>query len=236
MINIRRAEDRGPSDLGWLKSKHTFSFGHYYDPNNMGFETLRVINEDRVKPGTGFGTHRHDNMEIISYVLDGALEHKDSMGNGSVIRPGEVQRLSAGSGMSHSEYNHSNEDEVHFLQIWFLPEKTGINPSYEQKDFAVEDKRGKFLLVASKDGREKSVSLNQDMDMSVALLDDQETTEYSVKDDRAVWIHVARGNVSINGEELFAGDGASLNGKQILSFDKADSAEVIIFDMKAEKY
>lgn len=232
MMRIRKSEDRGPSNLGWLKSKHTFSFGHYYDPEHMGFESLRVINDDRVIAGAGFGTHPHDNMEIISYVLDGALEHKDSMGNGSVIRPGEVQRLSAGTGMTHSEYNHSKTDEVHFLQIWFMPDEQGVEPGYEQKAFPDDQKRGKFRLVASKTGRDGSVSLHQDMDMSVALIDGDEQATYNTSKDRALWVHVARGDVAMNGHDLHAGDGVAIVDEESLSFEKGSKAEVIIFDMK----
>lgn len=232
MMNIRKAQDRGPSNLGWLKSQHTFSFGNYYDPRHMGFESLRVINDDRVAAGAGFGTHPHSNMEIISYVLDGALAHKDSMGNGSVIRPGEVQRLSAGTGMTHSEFNHSKDNEVHFLQIWFLPDEQGVKPDYEQKAFSDAEKRGQFRLVASKTGRDGSVSLHQDMDMSVALIDGDEQVTYSTSNDRALWVHVARGEVTMNGHQLSAGDGVAIREEERLSFEKGSQAEVIIFDMK----
>jgi len=167
MIKIRKAEDRGPTDLGWLKSQHTFSFGQYQDSEHMGYESLLVINEDRVLPSNGFGTHPHNNMEIISYVLEGELEHKDSMGNGSIIKPGDVQRMTAGTGITHSEHNPSENDAVHFLQIWILPDEQNVKPGYEQKHFSEKDKRGKFLLVASKEGRDGSVGLHQDVDMSV---------------------------------------------------------------------
>jgi len=235
MMKIRQANDRGPSNLGWLNSKHTFSFGHYYDAGHMGFASLRVINDDRVAPGAGFGSHPHDNMEIISYVLDGALEHKDSMGNGSVIRPGDVQRLSAGTGMMHSEYNHSQTEEVHFLQIWFLPDKKNVEPGYEQKAFSDDEKRGKFRLVASKAGRDGSVSLNQDMDMSVALLDGDETATYLTGKDRLLWVHIARGEVTLNSQELSAGDGVALAEEELLTFERGHHAEVIVFDMKPFK-
>ena len=232
MIHIRKAEERGPSDLGWLKSMHTFSFGRYYDPRYMGFESLRVINDDRVAPGGGFSTHPHNNMEIISYVLDGALEHKDSMGNGSVIRPGEVQRLSAGTGMTHSEFNHSSDEPVHFLQIWFMPDEQGVEPSYAQQAFPEEEKRGKFRLVASKEGRHGSVSLHQDVDMSVALLNGDESANYDTTDGRALWVHVARGEVGMNGHALKAGDGAAIVNEGTVQFSHAKDAEVIVFDMR----
>lgn len=231
MIHIRKAEDRGPSNLGWLQSQHTFSFGHYYDPNHMGFESLRVINDDRVAPGAGFGTHPHENMEIISYVLEGALAHKDSMGNGSVIQPGDVQRLSAGTGMMHSEFNHSKEHPVHFLQIWFLPDTKDVKPSYEQKQFSPAEKRGKFRLVASKSGREGSVSLHQDVDMLAAMIDGHEKASYELTDGRSAWVHIARGHVTLNGTALKAGDGASFEEKASLTFTQGQDAEVIIFDM-----
>lgn len=231
MMRVRKAEERGGVNMGWLNSKHTFSFGHYYDPGHMGFETLRVINDDRVAPGKGFGTHGHDNMEIISYVLDGALEHKDSMGNGSIIKPGEVQRLSAGTGMTHSEYNHSKEDEVHFLQIWFIPDEQDVEPGYEQKAYSAEEKRGKFRLVASKSGREGSVSLHQDMDMSVALVSGSEVATYNTSKDRALWVHVARGEVTMNGQPLKDGDGVAIVDEEALSFENGSDSEVIVFDM-----
>lgn len=232
MMTLRRAADRGPSNLGWLKSQHSFSFGHYHDPRHMGFESLRVINDDRVAPGAGFGTHPHSNMEIISYVLEGALEHRDSMGNGSVIRPGEVQRLSAGRGITHSEYNHSATEEVHFLQIWFLPDETGVDPGYAQKAFAEDEKRGRFRLVASKDGRDGSLSLHQDVDMSVALIDGGERLSYPVAAGRAVWAQIARGEVMLNGELLRAGDGVALLDEPELVFEQGRGAEVILFDMQ----
>jgi redox-sensitive bicupin YhaK (pirin superfamily) len=232
MIRIRKSEDRGSSNLGWLKSKHTFSFGHYHDLEHIGFESLRVINDDRVVAGAGFGTHPHNNMEIISYVLDGALEHKDSMGNGSIIKPGEVQRLSAGTGMTHSEYNHSKTDNVHFLQIWFLPDKHNVKPSYEQKAFSDEEKLGTFKLVASKTGRDGSISINQDVDMSVALLDGERQATYVSTTDRALWVHVARGDITMNGHHLHTGDGVAIVDEKSLSFNKGVKAEVIIFDMQ----
>jgi len=231
MIKLRKSNDRGPSNLGWLNSKHTFSFAHYYDEAFMGYESLRVINDDHVVAGAGFGTHPHKDMEIISYVLDGALEHKDSMGNGSVIKKGEVQFMSAGTGVTHSEYNHSKTDEVHFLQIWFLPDEEGLTPKYEQKFFADEEKRGKFRLVVSKEGREGSLSINQDVDMSVALMDGDEEASYDLTEGRKVWLHIARGEIVVNGEKLEAGDGAAIEDISELKFSDGNKSEIIIFDM-----
>lgn len=233
MIEIRHRDERGPSDLGWLKSMHSFSFGHYMDPNHMGFGPLRVINEDRVVAGAGFGTHPHNDMEIVSYVLEGALEHKDSMGTGSVIKPGDIQRMSAGSGVTHSEYNHSQEDGVHFLQIWFLPEKEGIDPSYEQKSFDDESKRGNLRLVMSRDGRDESVKINQDVDMYVSLLDGDDALEHKPAEGRIQWLQVARGQVDLNGQTLKAGDGAAIMKEDAIKLDQANDAEVILFDMTA---
>ncbi|MGZ8927549.1 MAG: pirin family protein [Methylobacter sp.] len=231
MIAITRSNERGTSNLGWLKSRHTFSFGQYFNPNRMGFESLRVINDDRVAPGAGFGTHPHNNMEIISYVLEGALEHKDSMGNGSTIKPGEVQRLSAGTGISHSEFNHSKNSEVHFLQIWFVPDTVNTEPAYAQQAFDELEKRGRFRLVASKQGRGGSITLHQDVDMSVALIDKGEEIAYAIAPDRTAWVHIARGQVSMNDTDLKAGDGAAINGESLLKFRNAQDAEVILFDM-----
>ncbi len=234
MITIRKAEERGRSEYDWLDSRHTFSFAYYHDPAHMGFESLRVINDDRVAPGGGFGTHPHANMEIISYVLEGALEHKDSMGNGSVIQAGDVQRMSAGTGVTHSELNHSGEEPVHFLQIWLLPNVRGLEPGYEQKSFSVADKKGTLKLVASNDGRNGSVSLNQDVDMYAALLDEEDSVTHSLKNNRKAWVHVARGCVTLNGEELGSGDGASVEGGMI-ELSNSSGAEVIIFDMATYK-
>lgn len=231
MLTLRKASDRGGSDLGWLNSKHTFSFGEYHDPEHMGFGYLRVINDDRVAPGGGFATHPHRDMEIISYVLEGALEHRDSMGNGSVIRPGDVQRMSAGTGVTHSEFNQSRVDPVHFLQIWFLPDRQGHAPGYEQKTFAREQKRGQFCLVASAKGRNGSVSLNQDVDMSVVLLEGDEHAGYTVGNGRDVWLHVACGRVTINGQVAQEGDGLSTSAAGELLFSDGERAEIVLFDM-----
>ncbi len=233
MLNIRKAQDRGHSNLGWLDSHHTFSFAEYYDPKHMGFADLRVINDDTVAPGRGFGTHPHRDMEIISYVLEGALEHKDSMGNGSVMRPGDVQRMSAGTGVTHSEFNHSSDEPVHFLQIWVLPDRKGHAPGYEQKHFPDEDKRGRFRLIASQDGAHDSVSLNQDIKIFSALVDGEESVSYTPDAGRVAWIHVARGAVELNGQKLDAGDGVSLNANKTLRFENGRKCEILLFDMAA---
>ena len=231
MLAIRPANERGLANLGWLNSRHTFSFGHYYDPQFMGYGPLRVINEDRVKPGQGFGTHGHSDMEIISYVLDGALEHKDSLGTGSIIRPGDVQRMTAGTGVRHSEYNASDADPVHFLQIWIMPEKDGLEPSYEQTTFSKEDKQGRLRLVGSRDGREGSVTIHQDADLYASLLGAEDAVSYELGDGRNGWVQVARGSVRLNGNELAAGDGVALKGAQSLTIDGLDDAEILLFDM-----
>lgn len=230
MITIRKAKDRGRTELNWLDSRHAFSFGHYHDPNHMGFESLRVINDDRVTPGGGFGTHPHADMEIISYVLEGALEHKDSMGNGSVIHRGDVQRMTAGTGITHSEFNPSKTEGVRFLQIWFLPNAKGLKPSYEQKSFADSDKKGALKLVASNDGRGGSVVLNQDVDMYVALLDGSDSIMHGLNAGRKAWVQVAQGSMFLNGEELSQGDGAAIEGQSI-ELSGGRGAEIIVFDM-----
>lgn len=230
-MKIRRARERGHADLGWLQSFHTFSFADYYDPRHMGFGQLRVINDDVIAPGKGFGTHPHRDMEIITYVLNGELEHKDSMGNGSVMRHGDVQRMSAGTGVAHSEYNHSAENPVHLLQIWILPDARGHQPGYEQKFFQDEDKRGQLRLVASNAGREGSVSLNQDADLYAGLLNNDEGFDFSVVEQRDVWVHLARGELNLNGETLLAGDGVAVQDAGELNFSNGRDAEVLIFDM-----
>ncbi len=232
MITIRRAEDRGQANLGWLDSRHTFSFGHYNDPDHMGFGPLRVINEDRVEPGRGFDTHGHSNMEIISYVLDGELAHKDSIGTGSVIRPGEVQRMTAGSGIRHSEYNHSDTDKVHFLQIWILPETDGLEPGYEQKAFEDIDGFG-FRLVASRNGRDGSVTIHQDAALYVAKPSEGQSVTHRFQQSRIGWLQVARGDVRISDERLQAGDGASLADIGELTVTALEDSEVLLFDMIA---
>jgi redox-sensitive bicupin YhaK (pirin superfamily) len=231
VTEVRRSQDRGFADHGWLKSYHTFSFADYHDPRHMGFGPLRVINEDRVAPGQGFGRHPHRDMEIVSYVLDGALEHRDSMGNGSIIRPGDVQRMSAGTGVFHSEYNPSQSAGVHFLQIWIEPDELAIPPSYEQKHFAAADKRGKLRLVASPDGVDGSVTIHQDARVYAALLDGEESVEHAVPEGRRAYVHLARGRVTVNGHQLEAGDALKVNGGQPVVASRGESAELLLFDL-----
>ena len=230
MIKIRKADERGHFDHGWLDTHHTFSFADYYDPQFMGFRALRVINEDRVKAGRGFGTHSHRDMEIISYVLEGELEHRDSMGTGSVIRPGEVQRMSAGTGVLHSELNPSRSEPVHFLQIWMLPEKRGLKPEYEQKAFPPEERAGRLRLVASPDGAEGSLTIHQDAKLLAGTLRDGQSIQYTLQPGRYAWLQVARGNVEVNGQTLRAGDGAALEDELALTLTGKD-AEVLLFDL-----
>jgi quercetin 2,3-dioxygenase len=231
MITLRKSAERGHADHGWLNSHHSFSFADYYDPAHMGFGNLRVINEDRIAPGTGFGTHGHRDMEIISYVLEGELAHKDSIGNGAAIRPGEVQRMSAGRGILHSEYNHAPAATTHFLQIWILPDERGIDPGYEQKMFPDEDKRGRLRLVASPDAREGSVKLNADAAMYVGLFDGEERAELALDPKRLAYVHVARGEVQVSGQRLAAGDAAKLTAENRLVLEQGQGAEVIVFDL-----
>jgi redox-sensitive bicupin YhaK (pirin superfamily) len=231
MIALRKSQDRGHANHGWLDSYHTFSFADYYDPREMGWGALRVINEDRVAPGKGFCTHPHRDMEIISYVLEGALAHKDSMGTGSVIRPGDVQRMSAGTGVFHSEFNPSPTDPVHFLQIWIEPSVRGIAPSYEQKNFPREQKKGRLRLIASPDGAEGSVKIHQDARVHAVVLDDGETVTYALPQDRKAYVHVASGAVQLNGTALTAGDGAKISGEKELRLSGGEGAEVLLFDL-----
>ncbi|MEM9056129.1 MAG: pirin family protein [Pseudomonadota bacterium] len=231
MLAIRHAEERGKANFGWLDSRHTFSFGSFHDPRYMGFGPLRVINEDRVTPSQGFGTHGHADMEIISYVLDGALKHEDSMGNGSVIRPGDVQRMSAGTGVRHSEFNASATDPVHFLQIWIMPEKNGIEPSYEQKAFSVADKRDRLRLVGSRDGREGSVTIHQDVDLYASVLSEGTVVTHSLASGRKGWLQVATGSVLLDGRPLAAGDGVAIDGPAAIAIEGAAEAEILLFDM-----
>ena len=230
-MEIRRAKERGLADHGWLKSFHTFSFADYHDPAHMGYRTLRVINEDRVAGGKGFGTHAHRDMEIVSYVLEGALEHKDSMGTGSVIKPGDVQRMSAGTGVTHSEKNASATERVHFLQIWILPGKAGIAPGYEQKSFTDAEKRGRLRLVASQDGRDGSVTIHQDASLSAGLFDAGERASFDVKSGRGAWLHVVRGAVELDGQLLEAGDAAAIDEAGPHAIAGKNSGEVLLFDL-----
>jgi quercetin 2,3-dioxygenase len=232
MINVRRAAERGTANFGWLDSRHTFSFGHYYDPDHMGFGALRVINEDRVAPGGGFDTHGHQDMEIISYVLDGALEHKDSIGTGSVIRPGDVQVMSAGTGIRHSEFNHSKKAPVHFLQIWLLPDRKGIAPRYDQKTFANADKRDRLRLVGSPDGRDGSIVIHQDAEIYDALLSRGHAVTHALKTGRKSWIQVIAGTVEVNGKAAGAGDGVAVEDEAVVAITApAENAEVLVFDL-----
>lgn len=230
MLTLRKAEDRGHANHGWLDSYHSFSFADYYDPEHMGYGPLRVINEDRVQAGAGFGTHGHRDMEIISYVLDGALAHEDSMGNGSAIVPGDVQRMSAGTGVRHSEFNHSKTGITHFLQIWIQPKFTGIKPSYEQKHFSAEQKRGRLRLIVSPDGRDGSVGMNQDALLYAGLFDGDEAAELTIAAGRRGYVHVARGNVTVNGERLRAGDALRTEAGEI-RLETGKAAEVLVFDL-----
>ncbi|HVR64978.1 MAG TPA: pirin family protein [Polyangia bacterium] len=233
MIQIRPAAERGTTHIDWLDSRHSFSFGEFYDPSNMGFRTLRVINDDRVAPGGGFPTHGHSDMEIVSYVLDGALEHRDSLGTGSVIRPGDVQRMSAGTGVRHSEFNASRTDPVHFLQIWILPERRAIKPGYEQKTYGADDKRGRLRLVASRDGRDGSVTIHQDVNLYAALLSGAERVTYQPAAGRSTFVQVARGHVALNGRPLSEGDGAAIQDEATLEIGATGpgEAEVLVFDL-----
>jgi hypothetical protein len=231
MVTVRRHDERGRTELGWLDSRHSFSFGQYRDRRYVGFRSLRVINEDRVAPGQGFAPHSHSNMEIISYVLDGSLEHKDSLGNGSVIRPGEVQRMSAGTGITHSEYNPSPSQSVHFLQIWIEPERDGLPPSYEQKFFPAAERQGRLRLVASPDGRNDSVTVHQDAYLYVSHLGAADTVVHPLMPGRHAWIQVADGAVTLNGVALVAGDGASLSEESQVEIGADTGAEVLLFDL-----
>jgi redox-sensitive bicupin YhaK (pirin superfamily) len=231
MIQVRSADDRGRTDWGWLDSRHTFSFGEYYDASQMGFRTLRVINDDRVKPGAGFGTHGHRDMEILSYVLEGALEHKDSSGGGGVIRPGEIQFMRAGTGVTHSEYNHSQLEPVHFLQIWIVPDARGLAPAYGQRAFDRERARAGLVLLASRDAREGSLGVHQDVDLWLTLLGPDERRELRLRPGRHAWVHVARGAAAVNGTTLREGDGAALSDEPSLSLLGVEPCEVLVFDL-----
>ena len=232
-LTLRKSEERGRANFGWLDSKHTFSFGHYHDPKHMGFGPLRVINDDRVAPGGGFPTHPNADMEIISYVLEGALEHKDSLGTGSVIRPGDLQRISAGTGIRHSEFNASKTEPVHFLQIWIIPEKKGLRASYEQKAFGEAEKRGKLRLVGSRDGRDGSVTIHQDVDFYATLLSLGQSVTHELAVGRGAWVQVARGSATLNGQPIAEGDGVVVTTPGLLRLQGVNDAEVLLFDMGA---
>jgi hypothetical protein len=231
MLAIRKAGDRGHFDFGWLDTRHTFSFGDYYDPQHMGFRALRVINEDVVRGGRGFGSHPHRDMEILTYVLSGALAHKDSMGNGSVIRPNDVQRMSAGTGVTHSEQNASPTEPVHLLQIWLLPATTGNPPSYEQRAFPPEDKRGRLRLVGARDGRDGAVTIHQDVALYATVLDPGARVEHALTPGRHAWVQVVRGSVKANGQTLGAGDGAAVSNEPTIDVSAVDETELLLFDL-----
>lgn len=231
MLTLRKSEQRGHANHGWLDSYHTFSFANYYDPEQMGFRSLRVINEDFIQQGMGFGTHSHKDMEIITYVLEGALEHKDSMGNSSVINAGEVQRLSAGTGITHSEFNHSKDDLAHILQIWILPDRSGIKPEYEQKAFSSNEKKDQLRLVVSKDGRENSVTAHQDLNIYAAIISPKSEIAYTIPDNRYAWVQVARGSIILDNVTLSAGDAVAIQTAQTIHLLGKDEAEVLIFDL-----
>ncbi len=231
MLTVRKSEDRGHANHGWLDTWHTFSFADYQDPHEMGFGALRVINDDKVQPGKGFGTHGHRDMEIITYVLEGALEHKDSMGNGSIIRPGNVQRMSAGTGVRHSEFNPSPDEHVHLLQIWIEPGVTGIRPGYEEKQFGPAEKKGQLRLIASPDGREDSVTIHQDACVYAALLDAKDAVTHRLAPGRRAYVHVARGAVEVNGTPLKGGDGVKIENEPTIALTDPRDAEVLLFDL-----
>lgn len=232
MIKLRKSEERGHADHGWLNTYHTFSFNTYHDREHMGFSHLRVINDDRVAPGMGFGSHPHNDMEIITYILDGELEHKDSMGNGSVIKAGDVQRMSAGSGVVHSEFNPSKENEVHLLQIWIFPDQKGLEPSYEQISVSRDQKLGQLRLIASPDGADNSTTIHQDAKIFATILEKDQEIEYQINIDRSLWIHVAKGKALLNDLELSAGDGAAISDESEINLKGLENAEIILFDLK----
>jgi quercetin 2,3-dioxygenase len=231
MINIRPAADRGRTAIDWLDSRHTFSFGDYQDRAHMQFRSVRVLNDDRVAPGMGFGTHSHRDFEILSYVVNGALEHKDSLGTGSVLRPGEVQRITAGTGIAHSEFNPSPTEPVHFLQIWLTPERRGLKPGYEQKAYTEAERRGRLRLVASHDGRDGSVTVHQDADLYVTLPEPGESVKHELRPGRFAWVQVARGAVTLNGKPLSEGDGAAISDESALTVTGKAPAELLLFDL-----
>lgn len=232
MLTLRKAQDRGLGFHGWLKSFHTFSFGSYRDPKEQGFSDLLVINDDRVSPGQGFGQHPHRDMEIFSYVLEGALEHKDTLGTGSVIRPGDVQLMSAGHGVAHSEFNHSHDEAVHFLQIWIVPQVKGAEPRYQQQHFSAADKRGRLRLIISPNGAQGSLQVRQDAKVYAGLFDGDERATLKLPDNRHAYVHVARGSIELNGQLLSEGDGVRLRQEQVLSLANGHDAEVLVFDLR----
>lgn len=231
MITVRRSDDRGAVDMGWLKARHSFSFGDYYNPEHMGFGNLRVINEDRIEPAKGFGTHGHKDMEIVTYMIDGALEHRDSMGNGSVIRRGEVQRMSAGTGVMHSEFNHSPQDRAHLLQIWILPERSGIAPGWEEKLYAEDDKHNRLRLIASRDARDGSLQIHQSLDLFASVLDEGKALSHKLPDNHQGWIQVVSGRLAVNGTILDEGDGAAIEHLGELQMNAISKTEFLLFDM-----
>lgn len=231
MVTLRPASQRGRTQIDWLDSRHTFSFGDHYDPNQMGFRSLRVINDDRVAPDAGFGTHGHRDMEIITYVLEGELEHRDSLGTGDVLRRGDVQRMTAGTGIRHSEFNPSKTDPVHFLQIWVLPEGTGLAPSYEQKAFAEADKHGRLRLIAAPDGRDGALTIHQDVELFAAVLNANDSVAHDLQNGRSGWVQVARGQIELNGQLLGEGDGAAVADEERIELKSRTNAEVLLFDL-----
>jgi redox-sensitive bicupin YhaK (pirin superfamily) len=231
MITVRRGSERGRTVLDWLDSRHTFSFGDYFDARQMGFRSLRVLNDDRVQPGAGFGMHPHRDMEILTYVLDGSLEHRDSLGTGSVIRPGEVQRMTAGTGILHSEYNPSEEKPVHLLQIWIVPEQKGLKPAYEQRAFSEEVTADRLRLIASRDGRDGAVSLHQDVDLYTSRLGKGLSVQHHLRPGRSAWVQVAKGRVTLNGHRLEAGDGLAVREEPVLELHGEEACEVLLFDL-----
>lgn len=231
MINIRKSEDRGHANHGWLDTYHTFSFANYYDPNHLGFRSLRVINEDRVSPGSGFGTHGHENMEIITYILEGELEHKDSIGNGSIIQPGEVQRMSAGTGILHSEFNHSQTNPVHLLQIWIVPDQKGLQPSYEQKSFSSTNTSVHLKLIAAPEGKNGIVIVHQDVNLYAGILERGTLINHSLLPQRHAWIQVARGAITVNDIPLETGDGAAISEETKIVIESRQKSEILLFDL-----
>jgi redox-sensitive bicupin YhaK (pirin superfamily) len=231
MMTLRRSKERFHTRIDWLDSRHTFSFGEHHHPDHMGFRALRVINDDTVKAGAGFGTHGHRDMEIISYVLDGALSHRDSMGNGSTIRPGDVQRMSAGTGVMHSEQNAQRDAATHFLQIWIIPERRGLTPGYEQKSYSVDERRGRLRLIAARDGRDGAVTVHQDVAIYSAILEPGQTVEHTLAPGRHAWVHVARGAATVNGQPLATGDGAAISDETRVAIAGTEPSEVLVFDL-----